>query len=742
MYSEEPENTKVKDKIAELKDKIKSKIFLDDMREVVLNFLQSIEDIMTITILREKQEEDLLQALENLGTAWDMKVNAGPRRQALSYAMGALTAVMEGVGQTNQRHEWGTVGFSLVNHLSAYPEHASYEEGVYEKLKEATPTITMEQCEGLIQKLVQESPRNVVHVFCGSGCNHVAQGWPLEGERYHIEPNSWVNIDRHGNIQFVTDGPGSEMGRLGGNILGTDPDINSMIEVHKQFNTIFENAIRKFSDGHQKPTISIMGFSRGAAAAGSFTQDINMDLYDDKCSMAVLLDPVAGETEEYQRGERRLVNPRIPVFYQKSLYMNATRFALGGFGPTEPVSGKKGEGFEGITDQVVRTGVYGLHGCMFTSYKEDGASVEDYQQSKVTWSVVHDCLVAMGDYRASDKMKLLMQASNKLHTHSMRRALEEGLSGFLESIKNNEVFYVPTKWYAKYKQELRNEELGPDGKPRVSWVLRAEHAGRTLYLDEQDLKQRLDWIHKVDPSDLEGGMVRVQFNWSGIPLHHLPDEVLYELGDYLSENAWGNKGLMERFTFGLVQKGEEWRAAPARESMRVYIREYCEKRRQEYAKSGRILPFLVMDKMDGSRYDIVHSESVNTVKRLREKVIQFRNIMEVFPGVREAATNTFLYIKKKAEGLKKGRSSKHSSMAQSPSKGVIKKSETELNPLQSGNARKIIKPVRGSDKRVSQPPSGIKIDPDADMHYQWKVVKKKNNDPSSKQGPNKKKKMN
>src|SRR5262245_31807882 len=100
MWSENSESIKVKDKIAELKEKINSEMSInDDMREVVLEFLESIESMISITDVNE--EQDLIHELGRLEKAWDMEGISSPRRQALSYAMGTLTAVMQGLGEIN-----------------------------------------------------------------------------------------------------------------------------------------------------------------------------------------------------------------------------------------------------------------------------------------------------------------------------------------------------------------------------------------------------------------------------------------------------------------------------------------------------------------------------------------------------------------------------------------------------------------------------------------------------------------
>jgi len=287
-----------------------------------------------------------------------------------------------------------------------------------ERVQPLTPDAMTE----LVRKA--KKPLKVVSLMCGSGLDHNQNGWYFNKcpELYRYGSDSWVALDEEGNIHIVTDGPGSRKRTHGGGSTGDNPSIDKMVKDQTEVmglitGSIHEMNIRGVEIG--LPNVTIVGFSRGAVAAGEFSRALDEGNCDLRSSLLIQLDAVAGERESLNYGERHLVNPKIRTFYQKSLDMNALRY-ISGFGPTEPISEFSGPHDR---DNVERHGVVCMHGGMVRVYPEDGATQEDYAQSQRSWQEVLNVVLKNPPSNVKNRIARLSATAQRQHLYGMYNAL-------------------------------------------------------------------------------------------------------------------------------------------------------------------------------------------------------------------------------------------------------------------------------------------------------------------------------
>jgi hypothetical protein len=245
-------------------------------------------------------------------------------------------------------------------------------------------------------------------------------------------------LDANGNIQIVTDGPGT--GNSVGAATGQYPTPDEMKTEQTALLAALQQARLEINDSKIKnkmiglsalpvpaPGLFVFGFSRGAVAVHKFTMDdrigaANPEWFDSKNRSVLLIDPVAGRPEN--DGKEHLISSHMDVLYVKSLLMDLITYAAG-FGPTAPVPDPSNT--EKPLGSIKFAGVAARHGS------DQGQSydpAQDRTAANKLHQIIVDIMFKEGSKGPKYKIEKLFEAFQERHKVGMYCAIEKAFNQF------------------------------------------------------------------------------------------------------------------------------------------------------------------------------------------------------------------------------------------------------------------------------------------------------------------------
>lgn len=374
--------------------------------------------------------------------------------------------------------------FSFEDEDPNIPDPRSDEERAI-KIPEKSIEGAIEYFKILLQRkpIANDSDFRIISLSCGSGCTHEGNGWtfPKDRQLFKYGTDTWFMLDNLGNIQIVTDGPGTRpdpekkgwiprglgfagkflgekyggekgksIGATVGKSVGTylqpeflatagkNPSIEEMIQDQQELLTALHQARLEINQERaaagepilEPPPITMLGFSRGAVAMHGITrlpgiEGSNPEFVSSTDRLAIAMDPVCGARNT--AGDYNQVSPDIPFLYMKSLCLKNPKYKVG-FGPTEPLS---------IANNVRRTGIFGQHGV---AMKSDDSTIEDVESKKLWETIKKNVLfpdMDTGGNRISKSPKSpeqridsIVEAAQKRHKFGMHFEIEQAFKKF------------------------------------------------------------------------------------------------------------------------------------------------------------------------------------------------------------------------------------------------------------------------------------------------------------------------